>query len=489
MANYGVTSQGFLAKPLSTVAAEIDSDLQGILGKSAGTESDGTIPPAGFAGQLKTLMVDGFAAQWDGQQAIYSSFDPTQAGGAAQDAGCALVGVKRDAAAFSTVTVTCVGKTLTVLIASRVVTVTGTGSRFLSEVQAVIAAATAWAGTTSYVPGDKRKNANNVYVCTVGGISAGSGGPATSAAAIVDGTVTWKFLGTGDGFVDVLFEAETAGPVGANAGQLATIATPVSGWNAAVNLLDAAVGALLETDTALRVRREQELAAAGNTTPDAIRANILAVNQGSIDPNHTPPTACTVFYNKTDNTDANGVPPHSVEVLVQGGLPDSDIAQAIWNSIGAGTQTRGTQSNTVTDSQGNPQIVNWSRPVPVPIYVSGTLFYDGSKWPVSSNAAVVQAGLSALLTYAAATPIALDVRFSALLAAIMRGPSRVDASGNFVVPALAADLPVAGILEVGSLFFDITPAPAQNGTIVISPRQIATFDSTRVTFTATTETP
>jgi uncharacterized phage protein gp47/JayE len=488
MAQYGVTDQGFNVKPLTTIESEIDGDLQAILGASAGTEPDGSIPLDSMAGQLKTLMVDGFAAQWDLQQAVYSSRDPNQAGGASQDAICALNGVIRDAASTSTVTATCVGKSLTVLIPGRVATVTDTGARFLTTSQAIIAAATAWVGTTAYVPGDKRKNANNVYVCTVGGISAGAGGPTTQASAIVDGTVTWKFLGIGDGYVDVVFTADQPGPIGSLAGTLVTIGTPVSGWNAVINLLDAAVGALLESNTALRVRREQELAAAGNTIPDAIRANVLKVNQGSTDPLHAPPTACKVFFNALDVTNSDGLPPHSVEVLVQGGT-DADIAQAIWDSIGAGTATHGTQTSTVTDSEGIPQIVQWTRPTAVPIWVVATLYYDAAQWPANSNTAVAQAGLSALLTYAESSPIALDVRLSALMGAIMRGPSSTNADGTARVPADAGAAAVKGLLEVSPLYFDIAAAPAQNATIVISARQIATFDSGRVTLTAITETP
>jgi hypothetical protein len=38
-------------------------------------------------------------------------------------------------------------------------------------------------------------NGTNVYQCTTGGISAGTGGPTGTGSGITDGTVVWKFIG------------------------------------------------------------------------------------------------------------------------------------------------------------------------------------------------------------------------------------------------------------------------------------------------------
>ena len=60
----------------------------------------------------------------------------------------------------------------------------------------IYTAPSAWAGTTAYAVGNRVTNNGNVYNCSAGGTSAGSGGPTTQGAAIVDGTVVWQFLGT-----------------------------------------------------------------------------------------------------------------------------------------------------------------------------------------------------------------------------------------------------------------------------------------------------
>ncbi len=195
-----------------------------------------------------------------------------------------------------------------------------------------------------------------------------------------------------------------------------------------------------------------------------------------------------MFQNIGDLTNADGLPPHSVEVLVQNGT-DADIALAVWKSVGAGTAMYGNQTTVITDTQGNSQTVKWSRPTAVPIYVTATVYYDASQWPASSDATVAQAAVSALLTYASTSSIGLDVRLSALMGAMMRGPAQTDSTGAAVVPAVAGSGPVTGILEVTPLYFGTSVSPAVSTTVAISLRQIATFDTTRCTITATSETP
>lgn len=487
---FGLTPEGWFGKPLSVVVDELQTGYLGIVGDSAGTEPDGTIPLDSNIGQEITLLADGFGAMWDLMQGVVSAFDPNQAPDAQLDALCALTGTTREPDTFSLATVTAVGAPLTVLLAGRGVKTSDTGARFATTTTATIVAAGAWTGLTLYSVGDQVTNASRIYVCITAGLSNISGGPTTTAADITDNLVHWKYLGEGTGAIDIDVEAVDPGPVGALSGTLTVIATPVSGWTAVSNFLDAAPGALQETDPLLRARREAELAGQGGSTADAIRAAVLAVNEGSTDPNHQPPTSVTIFYNDTDLTDADGLPPHSVEVLVQGGT-DQDVIQAVWDAIGAGTATFGNQAvGTAVDSEGNAQPVNWSRPVAVPIYVTATARYDQAQWAAGSDAIVAQSILSALLTYGEQqVQISVDVRLTKLSAAMLTGPQAIDNSGIAVAPAPAGSVAAAGILEIDPLFFGTAPAPASSTQVAISRRQIATFDSSQCTITAASETP
>lgn len=488
MATYGISPTGFYAKPLSVIDDEVDEDLRGILGDSAGTEEDGKIPAASLAGQLKALLVDIFAAQWDLQQSVCASFDPAKATGRQQDALCSITGTVRSVPRLTVATGTCIGTPGTALDVGRVATVEGTNSRLISATGVNLATGVAYTPSGTYVAGDLRyiPGQNRYYQCIFHGAGNGSG-PSGTGSDITAGDAEWKFLGEGIGIANTPFYAERTGPLGVATGALSTIATPVNGWNAVTNLLQGVAGSNRETDAALRVRREQELATTGNTTVDAIRANILQVNQGSTDPNHEPADSCSVFFNDTDSTDANGVPPHSVEALVYGGTTQ-DIAQAIWDSVGAGTRTYGNRSDTVLDSEGNNQTVNWSRPTEVQIWVYATGRYQASEWPDGSDSVVAQAMLSALLTSTASWPPSRDVRTSPLNAAFMRGPAGTT-GGIAIVPADPSSDPVTGLLEVDPLYISTASGVTGTTQISIGTRQIAVFDASRCFITATTEDP
>lgn len=59
-----------------------------------------------------------------------------------------------------------------------------------------------WVASTAYAQSDVVSNNGGLYVCEVGGVSAGSGGPtATTYALITDNTVTWRYIGPGDGYL------------------------------------------------------------------------------------------------------------------------------------------------------------------------------------------------------------------------------------------------------------------------------------------------
>ena len=61
---------------------------------------------------------------------------------------------------------------------------------------------------------------------------------------------------------------------------------------------------------------------------------------------------------------------------------------------------------------------------------------------------------------------------------------------NAVASSIAAQcFSVAGVLDVTSLFIDTAPAPAASTTIQIALRELAVFDTSRITVNVTTGTP
>lgn len=440
---YGITTEGFASKSLETTKLELEAAFRAAFG--AGID----LSPQTPFGQLVGIFAEREAELWELAEGVYLAFDPDAAAGAQLDSIAGITGVLRLVARPSTVTAIATGTPGTVLPAGREVAVTGAGTRFQTLADATITALDPRVGNSLYPLGERVTSAGRVYECVVDGMAGLGGGPTTTDEAIVDGAVTWRYLGEGTGIVEIDCESVSTGPLPAAAGTLIEIVTPVSGWSSVTNLADAELGRNIETDAALRARREALLRSQGKATVDAIRADVLAVDGV---------TATRVFENATDTTDGDGVPAHAFEVLVRGGDDDA-IAQAIWDSKPAGILAHGSASGTAVDAEGSEHVVDFSRPTEVPIYVSVLLLKDDAVWGATSADLVTDA----LLAYGATFATGDDVIASALLARV------------FAVP---------GVIDVTAVRIGTAPAPALSGTIGVEQRQLATFAAARITVTA-----
>jgi hypothetical protein len=444
MTTYGVTSAGFVTKPLT----DIKTDLEGALTAEFGASLD--LGAESLHGSIIGILSDRLSQLWDLAEGINQAFDPDAAGGVAQDELAGLTGTQRLASKRSTDTLTAIGTAGTILSTGRVVSVLGTGKRFRTTTSATLAAVTAWAGSTAYLVGARVKNGANLYQCITAGTSAGSGGPTGTTADITDGGAHWRWFGAGAAAVDVEVESVDFGAVLAPAGALSVIETPVSGWSGATNLLDAALGRVVETDPALRVRREQLLRAEGNAALDAVAADVRAVADV---------TSVRIFENATATTDADGVPPHSFEVLVLGGA-DNAIAQAIWDSRPTGIAAHGTSSGTATDADGGAHTVLFTRPTAVPIYVAAAVQTIAGEFPADGAAQIKAAIVAFALGYYKVDTDVVAAR---------------------IVPEVFA---VSGVFNVTNVKVDTIASPVATS-VVTTSRQLATFDTSRIALTIT----
>ena len=88
----------------------------------------------------------------------------------------------------------------------------------------------------------------------------------------------------------------------------------------------------------------------------------------------------------------NDRPPHSIEIVVQGD-DDDDLAQTIFDLVAGGIATTGDITKTITDSQGFEQIIKFSRPTPVDIFVDFALDTT-SDYPADGEALIKAAVLA-----------------------------------------------------------------------------------------------
>ena len=123
-----------------------------------------------------------------------------------------------------------------------------------------------------------------------------------------------------------------------------------------------------ETDAQARGRILTSLAGNGRSMADNIAAEVLQV------------PGCreaVVHVNDGDSTDAQGVPPHSIHVIYDGGSMQK-VAEAVFRKKAPGIATHGDYSKTVTDENGNSHTVYVS--FPDTSYVTFTIAvtaYDG----------------------------------------------------------------------------------------------------------------
>ncbi len=105
-----------------------------------------------------------------------------------------------------------------------------------------------------------------------------------------------------------------------------------------------------ETDAALRVRRQQSVSLASQGyLPSLVAAleNITGV------------TGAFVYENNSGSTNSDGVPAHSIWVIVGGSPADSDVANAIYQKRNAGCGLFGSTSYNITQINGVTFTVFW----------------------------------------------------------------------------------------------------------------------------------
>ncbi len=436
MATYGLLSSGFVPKPQEVIEAEVQAELKDFFGNSIPLHSKSIF------GQLATILSERYALLWELAEAINASQAPDAATGARLDDICALTGTVRNPATESTVTAWLTGDPATAIPAGNQGSVDSTGIKFRTLNAETLVAAAAWAITTAYVVGDIVTNASRCYYCITAGTSAGAGGPVSTSDNITDNTVHWQYMGEGTAYADGEMGSVDTGPKVALAGDLIVIETPVSGWLFIKNRLDADEGEDLETDAALRVRREIELASAGTATIDAVRAALLAVD--NVD-------SVNLFVNNTDTTDGDGVPPHAVEALVKGTHTDQDLFDALLANIAAGIQTHGVTSGTSTDSEGTDHTMKYTEPAETVVHVGVTLIYDADLYPADGDTQIK----AAIASFADDFVVGQDVYDSALIAQCFS---------------------VLGVVDVTALLVEDTDPPT-TAVQAIGTREIATIDT------------
>lgn len=178
------------------------------------------------------------------------------------------------------------------------------------------------------------------------------------------------------GTLPVIVTAVNPGPVNAFASDDWSIINVTPGFKTFISIADAIRGALAASNNAFRAQYRKELASRGKATAPAVVANLSQNTPGV--------TNVTIFPNRTNIVDENGVAPHGMELLFEGGT-DEDIRQGILENIDISSETSGDISGNVSVN-GIEYTLRHSRTDLVPIAISVVLFVADAEVALPVNA-------------------------------------------------------------------------------------------------------
>lgn len=118
-----------------------------------------------------------------------------------------------------------------------------------------------------------------------------------------------------------------------------------------------------ETDAEFRIRFNKSRSISSKGFSDSLLAALLNINLVA---------DAQVYQNRTNQTDGDGTPGHTVWVIVEGGT-NEDIAQAIYANVTDGAGMRGETRVVIKKSNGLLETINFDRASSEPLYIQATL--------------------------------------------------------------------------------------------------------------------
>lgn len=175
------------------------------------------------------------------------------------------------------------------------------------------------------------------------------------------------------GAATVSAECTEIGPVMADPSTITRIVTTVSGLVSVTNPAAATPGTLKESNASFRVKRATAVGRPGNNQVDSMYGELFA----------TPEVRrAKVYENDTNATDTNGVPAHSLAIIVDGGT-DADVAMSIYvkKNPGVGLYQAGNPVSILVTSPvypTNKKTIKFSRPFYIDALIVIQIKNDGT---------------------------------------------------------------------------------------------------------------
>lgn len=336
-------------------------------------------------GQWVNIMIQAILDLQDLLMQMYNGFDPDNAIGVVLDQRVSINGIQRQAGTFSVTNIT--------LVLTQSVNLYGLDQ----DVQTVFTVA---------------DNAGNKW------------------------QLQSTHLGVGPSTVVYSFQAAVPGAVLTTPNTITVPVTIVLGVQSVNNpTASTSTGLNEETDAALRIRRLQSVSLASQGYLPGLLATLLNIDGV---------TGAFVYENDTDATNADGVPSHSIWVIVAGTGANADIANAIYTKRNAGCGMYGQVAYAITQVDGSVFNVYWDVVVPQNLFIAFTATsIDGVNQP---NISAIRAGLPALF----APGVNAEVNINALATAVQEIDSNTLVTLAGFSVALSQILLLSGVAASGT---------------------------------------
>lgn len=412
MPEYGITETGLRIKRFDTILSEINAFQTEGFGVQVGANT------RSFLNTLNTSVADKIAELWELGADIYHNLSPMSAEGAALDNAVQFGGNSREKARSTYYPIHCeCTEGITLDEETLIESDTNPAIKFLSAEERTISRSSfnkAKVKVVSTQPGEAYTVALNgtlySYTCKVqDGAEAILGGlrdliladEAESFTASVDSENVLLVIEAADVESEnsmlltdnlttesvtaiISFASEEPGEVSLPNGAITKIVTAPTGFLSCTNLCGYVAGRLLETDVELRQSYVDKIFSRSSRMTDSIRSAILANCAGV--------TAAQVYENRTNETDSEGRPPHSVEAVVDGGS-NSDIAEQILATVSAGITTYGSVSVDVPGEDDDMIEVCFNRPTYIYCWFKVTLTISKASLVPANYAELVETAI------------------------------------------------------------------------------------------------
>lgn len=391
MPKYGVTEKGFVMKRLDTIKSDICIKLKEAWGQ------DPSLNPQSAINVLITDFSDEIAELWEVAQDIYYSRYPSSAEGINLDNAMQLGGVTRLGRTKTKYNLNCTGDDGTVIPFGAMVKSTTQPVKIFTcakkstisreNFRAISFTVIAEAGETysieingtmfsvvsdgtdallllrkiyneiSYTNIEKTLDEDNL-ILTLNDTTNSSNTLVLSENIIVTSVSS-----------NITFESSEYGQVSLPGGTITEISTLVSGWKSVTNDIAPILGREEETDIEARQSYIKRIYQRSMNMVESISAEILN--------NVDDVTALVVYENDTNTTDTYNRPPHSVEIVVEGGNA-TEIAECIYKKKATGIQTYGNNEVSILDDYGNNHVIRFNRPTQIKTWIKVTITRNDS---------------------------------------------------------------------------------------------------------------